>query len=415
MTTPHPRDRVTRRAIGVWLAAVAVYVVAITGRTSFGVAGLDAMGRFDVDATRIAVFTSVQVGVYALAQIPVGLLIDRLGPRFMLVAGALVMASGQALLGFTESYPLAIGARVLIGAGDATAFLSALRLLPYWFPLKRTPLFTQLTASIGQVGQFLSAFPFMALLHAQGWTAAFVTLAAVGALVGIAAFVAVADSPDEAPAKGEGARMPVGKILTSVLRSPLCWEAFTIHGLGMFFAINFTLLWGIPLMVQGMGLTPAQGATVLTVFTLSTMIGGPLLAPLSARTGPNRDVAAAVIAAAHCAAWVWFFASGEPRGFAAILALVVVMGAATPVSNFGFDTVREKMPRNIVASGTGLGNMGGFTSCMLSAQLIGMILDSVAPAGNYTWGDFRVAWIAVFAIWGALLAGMFTARAFVKR
>lgn len=114
---------VDRRAASVWAAAVLVYVSAIFGRTSFGVAGVQAMDHFAVDASRIAVFASVQVGVYALAQIPTGILIDRHGPRFILVAGALVMATGQVLLGLISNYSTAIAARVLVGAGDATAFL----------------------------------------------------------------------------------------------------------------------------------------------------------------------------------------------------------------------------------------------------------------------------------------------------
>ena len=61
--------------------------------------------------------------------------------------------------------------RVLIGAGDATAFLSVMRILPYWFPLHRTPMFTQVTSSLGQMGQFISAVPFLWLLGAAGWTA----------------------------------------------------------------------------------------------------------------------------------------------------------------------------------------------------------------------------------------------------
>lgn len=410
MASFHPRERVTPRALIVWLAAVAVYVVAITGRTSFGVAGLDAMERFEVDASRIAVFTAVQVGVYALAQIPVGLLIDRFGPRLILAIGALVMATGQVLLGFTESYPVAIGARVLIGAGDATAFLSALRVLPYWFPLRRTPLFMQLTAATGQLGQFLSALPFLSLLHAKGWTAAFVTLGAVGALVGIAAFIAVADSPDSATETQSAPPMPIRDILARVLRSPLCWEAFTIHGIGMFFMINFALLWGMPLMIQGMQLTPAQAGTVLTVYTVSTMLGGPFLAPLSARTGVNRDLAAAVVASIHFTAWVTFFASREPRGMGALLVLVVIMGIATPVSNFGFDTIREELPRTIVASGTGLGNMGAFATGMISSQLVGLLLDASATDGSYGWSDFRLAWGAIFGIWLLLLVAMFFLR-----
>ena len=91
------------------------------------------------------------------------------------------------------------------------------------------------------------------------------------------------------------------------------------------------------------------------------------------------------------------------------------MGLATPVSNFGFDTIREEMPRSIVASGTGLGNMGGFFTGMISAQLIGLLLDAAAPDGNYTWGDFRYAWVAAFILWGMLLAGLFTSRYYVVR
>ncbi|WKD57303.1 putative sulfoacetate transporter SauU [Corynebacterium capitovis DSM 44611] len=420
MTGQNPREQLTSQAITVWLGAVLVYIAAICGRTSFGVAGVDAIERFNVDASRIAVFTAVQVGVYALAQIPVGVLIDRLGSRFMIVAGSLVMAVGQVILGLTDSYPVAIFARVLIGAGDSTAFLSALRLLPFWFPLKHTPLFTQLTASLGQLGQFLSAIPFLALLHAQGWTISFVSLGAAGALIGIVAAIAVADSPEsnalsraekaERAASAKASREPVSAVLAAVMRSPLCWEAFCIHGFSMFFMLNFTLLWGMPLMTLGMGLTPAQGGAALTVYTVATMLSAPVLGPLSARAGKNRDLAAAAIATVHCAVWVWFFLSSEPRGYAFILALMVLLGFATPTSNFGFDTVREELPRSIVATGTGLGNMGGFTAAMLSSQVVGIILDHSAPSGDYTWADFRTAWIAVFAIWGALMIGLAITR-----
>ena len=111
MSQPNPREVITTQALSIWVAAMAVYLVAITGRTSFGVAGLDAIERFDVDAGRIAVFTSVQLGVYALAQIPTGILIDKFGPRLLLVVGAVIMGIGQVVLGFTTSYGVAIAAR----------------------------------------------------------------------------------------------------------------------------------------------------------------------------------------------------------------------------------------------------------------------------------------------------------------
>ena len=137
-----PADRLSARALTVWGAAILAYILAITGRTSLGVAGVEAMDHFDISASRLAVFSSVQVGVYACAQIPMGMLIDRFGPRRMLVVGALMMGLGQVLLGATGSYPVAILARVIIGSADATAFLSVMRILPAWIPMRKTPLIT---------------------------------------------------------------------------------------------------------------------------------------------------------------------------------------------------------------------------------------------------------------------------------
>ena len=104
MSQPNAREVITTQALKVWVAAMEVYLVAITGRSSFGVAGLDAIERFDVNARRIAVFASVQLGVYAIARIPTGMLIDKFGPRILLVVGAVTMGIGQVILGFTSNY-----------------------------------------------------------------------------------------------------------------------------------------------------------------------------------------------------------------------------------------------------------------------------------------------------------------------
>ena len=92
-TPKNPREQLTARALVVWVAALLTYVVAIVGRTSLGVAGVEALDRFHINASQLAVFTAVQVGVYALAQIPTGIIIDRIGPKKTMVAGALIMAS----------------------------------------------------------------------------------------------------------------------------------------------------------------------------------------------------------------------------------------------------------------------------------------------------------------------------------
>nr|WP_156980178.1 MFS transporter [Corynebacterium terpenotabidum] len=412
-----PSERLSGRALFVWGAAIVAYILAITGRTSLGVAGVEAMDHFDISASRLAVFSSVQVGVYALAQIPTGMAIDRFGPRRMLVVGALMMGAGQVLLGVTGAYPVAILARVIIGAADATAFLSVMRLLPAWIPLRRTPLFTQLTGGMGYIGQFLSAVPFTALLHAHGWETAFVSLGGAGVLVAILVWAAVRDTPYPtlvASAQRDD-RPAIGRVLAFVVRQPACWLGFFIH-FTLMSQIVFTLLWGKPLMTLGMGLSDGEASTVLVVNMVVSVIAGPFMGVISARAGRGRPLVALAATVIVAVCWVVFFLPDAPRGYAAIIAMNVVVAALAGVANMGFDTVREEVDRRFTATATGLSNMGGFTAAMVASQVVGFLLDASAHGQNYTWGDFRLAWFtAVGAVWILGVIGLILSRAAMVR
>lgn len=397
-----PRKQLTAKALVVWAAAVAVYIIAITGRTSMGVAGVEATGHFGINASQLAVFTSVQVGVYALVQIPTGALIDRFGARRLLFLGALVMALGQLILGLTSSYPIAIGARVLIGAGDATAFLSLMRILPFWFPLKHAPLFAQLSAALGQIGQFLSAVPFLAILGIYGWKAAFISLGAAGVLVAMAANILIKDSPLEQRKLSETP-------LKDVLTLPICWMGFFNHGALLIPVLVFNLLWGMPTMMLGMGLSPAQAASVLILNTIATVIAGPLHGIVSFRAGIRRELFSLTYACIMAITMGWFFLHEQPPTFAAVAGMAIVLGIFAPASNYGFDSIRESLPHSIVTTSTGLANMGGFFSGMFAAQCLGVVLGIVADQ-SWTWPDFRQAWLAFFVVWAVLIAGLAVTR-----
>lgn len=414
-TPKNPREQLTARALVVWVAALLTYVVAIVGRTSLGVAGVEALDRFQINASQLAVFTAVQVGVYALAQIPTGIIIDRIGPKKTMVAGALIMAIGQVIIAFTTSYPLAVAARVLIGAGDATAFLGAMRLLPLWFPLRLTPLFTQLTAGLGQLGQFISAVPFLAILHAAGWVPAFLSVSTAGLIIAIVGLVALADAPGARKDKNahrstEAERLTIGQTLKMVLTNPVCWQGFFTHWTGLMHQCIFTLLWGMPLMTLGLGLSPAQASAVLVINTAAVILAGPLMGMISARTGRKRINVVAIIAVMDLLIWVAFLLPTNPPAFWAVIVLSILMAAMGAKSNFGFDSVREEVDRKILATGTGLANMGGFVATMIAAPSVGFLLDATSTGGNYTWESFRIGWLAVLAVWAFGFIGLLVAK-----
>ena len=140
-------ERIGGRAWIVWAVAVGAYTIAVLQRTSLSVAGLDAAARLEVSAGVLGTFAVVQLLVYAGMQVPVGVMVDRVGPRVLMVIGAVLMAVGQVRLAFAHSFPTALAARILVGAGDAMTFIAVLRLVTAWFPPRQVPLITQVTDS----------------------------------------------------------------------------------------------------------------------------------------------------------------------------------------------------------------------------------------------------------------------------
>ncbi len=433
--SPSSRPAPVRTALTVWACAMAAYVCAIAARTSLGVAGVEAMSRFDMPAATLALFSSVQVGVYGVAQIPVGLALDRWGPRRMLGGGALLVALAQVAMALSQDVPSALAARVLLGVGDATAFVSVLRLIPSWFNPFRIPLLTQLTSILGLLGQVVSAVPFMGVLHRFGWGTAFGVMAGLGFAAALVVLAFVRDvPPSPATSADEGdAPLPVpspapqpptaslpreglGTTLREVLGSPSAWLGFFTHWSGAGPAMTFTLLWGVPFMTLGMGMSKSGAAGVLVVFTVANIALGPLFGHLTARRPRWRVPGVVICALLAGLAWAVVLAPRVPPAPWTAVVLAVVLSATGVSSSIGFDFVREDTARHRLGTAIGTTNMGGFTATLLTVQGIGWALDHVSSGRDYVWADFRVAMALQGVTWLAGLVGVvLCARAVSRR
>ncbi len=427
----------SRRAMLVWGVAVAAYAVAVAHRSSFGVAGIDAADRYSAAATVLSLFTVVQLGVYAAAQLPVGVLLDRFGPRILIAWGAGLMALGQVGMALSHSVAVAISMRVLIGLGDAMTFVSVIRLVPSWFPPRRVPLLTQLTGILGQLGQVVSAVPFLLVLHHQGWATAFVALAILGVLAVVAVWALVRDRPAvvappddpamlprsttaeavDGPATGTGpvnrhspeAPSPAG--LSAVVRSSGTWLGFWTHMVTSFSLNVFTLLWGYPFLVVGQGLTPGQASGLLTWNVVVGIIAGPVIGEFTARHPLRRSWAVLAIGGGVGVAWLLVLVPGTPRPLWVLAIFVTLLAVGGPGSVIGFDFARSANPPARLGAATGLVNVGGFSAAVLTVLAVGMVLDHVRPDGDYTLSDFRVALAVVVVPWAVAMIAVFVTRA----
>ncbi|MGN0042446.1 MULTISPECIES: MFS transporter [unclassified Rhodococcus (in: high G+C Gram-positive bacteria)] len=401
------------RAWLVWSVGVFAYIVAVLHRTAFGVSGLAATERFEISPAVLSGFVVLQLVVYAGMQIPAGVLLDRFGSRWVIAIGAAVMAVAQLVLATTESLPIAYLARVFVGAGDALTFISVLRLVPVWFAPRRVPLVSQLTGILGQIGQVLSAVPFVLVLTGVGWTAAYGSAASIGVFACILVIATVRDAPyGDAPASQPmGLRELVAQIGV-VWRRPGTKLGFFTHMGTQFSVTTFALMWGVPYLVSAQGLSAATAGTMLTVSVVTAIAAGPVLGILSGRFPLRRSWMVLAIMLANATIWTVVLALPGPAPIALLVLLIVVISVGGPGSMIGFDYARTFNPGSALGTANGIVNIGGFLATLLVVQTMGLVLERL---GGYTFDAFRVAWLAQYPVWVIAIIGVLVTRGRARR
>jgi MFS family permease len=323
------------------------------------------------------------------------------------------MASGQLVLATAHGVGLAVAARVLVGAGDAMTFISALRLVAVWFPPASVPLMSQLMGILGQVGQIAAAYPLVTLLQRDGWSTSFLLAAGTGFAIALAAAALLRNAPPGARATG-----PTIGTGEAVRRLGLAWrEPGTRLGLWTHFTTQFSgvvfgLLWGYPFLVVGEHRSPAQAGLLITLLVVVAMVIGPVLGHLAGRWPYRRSVPVLSIVAATVVAWTVVLSWPGRAPFALLVVLVVVLASNGPGSLMGFDYARTENEAERIGSATGIVNVGGFVASLLTIALIGVILSLRSSGGpsSYTLDDFRLAFSVQYLFWGIGLIGVLHSR-----
>lgn len=401
MSRERPRTR--RTAWTVWLVGLAAYVLAVFHRSSLGVAGLVATDRFGITASQLATFTMLQLLVYAVMQVPVGLLVDRFGSRTVMVWGLLMLTLGQAAFALATSYPVALLARGLVGVGDAMTFICLLRVVTTWFPARRVPLVTQLTAVSGQIGALAAAVPMTWALATLGWTRSYLASAVVGIVLALALLLVLHDAPDgQRNLRGEQLSLrSVRRSLSDSWEHPGTRLGFWMHFVTQFSATTMALLWGYPYFVRAEGQSSAAAATLLSLMVVAVMVSGPLLGVVVGARPWHRSTLVLAITTAIVVAWTVVLAWPGQTPYPVLVMLVIVVGVGGPASAIGFDLGRTSNPAHRIASATGIINQGGFYASLVLVVVIGLVLDALTPgtSTDYSPEAFRWAMATQYPLW----------------
>jgi MFS family permease len=406
--SPAPSARTTGRrpAVFGWALAVSVYLLAVLHRTSLGVAGLLAEQRFGITAAQLSVFIFLQLGVYAALQIPTGVLVDRYGPRRLLVVASVVMGAAQLLFAVVPYYPVALLARFLLGAGDALTFVSVLRFAALHFGPRRYPLIVSLTGMTGMIGNVLATLPLALVLRHAGWTTGFGVAAVASLLAAVAVFVLLPDNtPPARPVRGVAElRAGVGSVWVRVRSAwalPGTRLGFWVHFACMSTTTAFAVLWGSPYLVKAAGLSTAGAGTVL----MCGVIGAGAASPLFGWLIGNHPVVRVPIALSVClltiAGWlVLVLAYGDHPPSGCVIALFVFMALGGPASMTAFALARDYNHARALGTASGVVNVGGFLATVLIALGIGWAVDlqGATTAGTLRWAALVAVAVQAFGM-----------------
>ena len=390
-----------RRAWVIWLVALSVYALAVFHRSSLGVAGLLAADRFHIEATQLALFTVLQLVVYASMQVPVGVLLDRYGSKRVLLVGLVLMTAGQLVFAFATSFPVAVLARAVLGGGDAMVFVSVIRLVSVWFLVRQAPVVTQLTGQVGQVGAILAAAPLALALDTLGWTRTFALASSVGLVLMVAVALLVKDSPYRRHGVERLKLRALAGSLRTVWGNPGTRLGMWSHFVSQFSMTVFALLWGYPFLVSGQGLSSGTAGGLLMLMTVWVVLSGIVLGWLVGRLPYYRSWLVLGVVAIMVVVWTVVLLRTEPAPLWLLVVLVCVTASGGPASMVGFDLARTFTPVEAVGRANGMVNVGGFLASLLTIGLVGVVLQVRAPGGvdAYDLDDFRAAFSVQYAFW----------------
>lgn len=394
-----------RALLGIYLAFAAAYFLSYLYRTANAVLSPRLTADLGLSSAELGLLTSAYFITFGLAQLPLGLMLDRHGPRR--VEGTLLIfaAAGALLFAWGQSFLALFLARGLIGLGVAACLMGALKGFVLWFPARERPALSAWIMVAGGTGALASTAPLEAALQVTTWRGVFFILA--GATLLVAWFLwrqLPADHDAHPPGRAE-----LLEGLRQVLTSARFWWIAPLGGLGMGGFMAVQGLWSVPWLTERAGLDSKAAAQVLLWMSLAQLAGYIALG----------------LGAGRLAAWGWqprqlFFAgfSLHVLTLGAILfapnewslPLWTLYGLSVTINVLGFNLLAEGFADRVAGRASTALNLMMFVGSFLTQWGIGVVIDAAQAWRSWSKTEglqlgFALLFAAQVACWLWFAAG----------
>jgi MFS family permease len=381
MASPHDptTDRTPLLGYTGWLLASTGFFYAWVLRVSPSVMVGDLMSEFEIGGAVLGVMSSLYFYTYASVQVPVGLAVDRFGPRRVLSFTVLIAALGCVVSAAAPSIEVVYIGRLMIGFGSAFALVGSMVIGALWFPPRRFALLAGLGVAVGLIGGAVGQWALAWAVPQFGWRDTMYVLGAGGVFLSGLTWLLTRDRPPgvervATPSiQKKGFRAVSSDVRRVAQERQIVWASI-ITALSSAPVLTFGALWGVSYSETVYGMSRTEAAFYVSFLLYGVALGGPMFGWLSDRIGLRKAPLIIGQSTACISFAVMLYVPDLPPAIFGLLIGIAGFGGAS--MNLCYATGRESLPARNIGVALGLINMTAVALGGIVIQpLVGWFLD----------------------------------------
>jgi sugar phosphate permease len=374
-------DRSVRNRRWVIFAVLALmYILVYFYRVSLAVVAGDISRDLKLTPQQLGSLSGILFYVYAVAQLPLGPMIDRLGSRLVISGSGILTAIGGILFSQADSLATAMAARVLIGIGTASVLMATFTVFSHWFSKQEFGRVSGFMVAVGNLGNLLATAPLALAVAAIGWRSSFLVIGIAQILVTVLVFSMVRDRPsapcEPVAAAAESERIGMLAAWREIFGSPDFWllGGIAFSWYGTYLALQG--LWGGPYLMEVLHLTRAETGRTLMFTSLGFIAGSSVTDSIARRffrSYKKTLLAGQLVLALFMTGFLgWAELLPQPL----LMALFFTVGLAVSSGVMIYPIIRAMFPLRIV--GTALTSLNFFVlmGAATTQQAMGIIIGA---------------------------------------
>jgi len=358
-----------------WGVAAFFFFVEYFVRVSPSVMADDLMRELNVTALALGSFSAFFYYAYLGMQVPVGVLVDRFGPRMLLTLATFLCAISSYWFAHTDSVASASAARFILGFGSSFAFVGALKLGTSWLPAKYWGIIVGITQGLGMLGACVGEAPMASAVEFWGWRHTLEIISVLFLCMSAFIFFVVRDKSAKLDQVRNNAPAAEGifKSLGVVLRNPQTWYNAMYAGLLFAPTALFGELWGVTFLTSSSTLSLHEAATGVGLIFIGWTLGGPAVGWFSDKTKRRKPTMyISALSGLLILPFIVFFPDAMPVIIYTMLFMFGFFNAGLVAS---YAVCTEINPKNVAGVALGFTNMASVIIGALLQPVVGGLLD----------------------------------------